>query len=575
MKRRVPALMVPVLLAASVSFAAPAEEPGGLLGWVEDGRGLPVAGAVISLFGKGVGAAGLVTFSDSTGRFFLPSLPAGSYTVRALRPGHVAPARQVTVVPNRELRFTMSLTPEAEAAVAAAGAAADRAAEAARAKPSRENERELTWLLRHKRRSVLEAREAGPRTEGSEAPRTASLDSALPNLGATLELMTHPDGVGLGDELLDGESPAASLSALRLQGRLSETGTWSLGGLVSESGSTSWRMAAEFVLEAGEHEIRAGSGYGTRMLRPVAEGPGARDERVGAIFVQDRWSPNDDVTATVGGRFSHVGFLQRANYIDPTLALELRPAAGSSIQILATRRTLAPGGDLLTLSTLASAPSIAMAAMEEALQAQRTMRAEVAIEETVGNTVVRAHSYYEDSRAHLANAFGGDRSARTLRIYNSGRLSARGMGVTVARSFGSVSGSMTYTYGHGWRSAQGRALPADLQVERVLTFEEGGFHDFVARVETVIAGSDTRVAGLYRVNSLQPDGDPAAVVTSRFDVQLSQGLPFLGGLTHADWDLLLAIRNFYYEADEWAGALDEVAVLNPPRRVLGGIAVRF
>jgi hypothetical protein len=577
MKRRVPALVVPILLASSVGSPA-ADEPGVLLGWVEDKRGLPVAGAVISLFGKGVGATGLVTFSDSTGRFFLPSLPAGSYTVRALRPGHVAPARQVTVVPNRELRFTMSLAPEAEAAAAAAaGAAADaaeKAGEAARPRPpANDNGRELAWLLRHKRRSVLESREAGVETAGSDAPRTA-LASATPDLGATLELMTHPDGVGLGEQLLHGESPAASLSALRLRGRLSETGTWSLGGLVSESGSTSWRMAAEFVLEAGEHVIRAGSGYGNRMLRPALEGPSSRDEHVGAIFVQDRWSPNDDFTATVGGRFSHVGFLRRASYVDPTVALELRPAEGSTIEVLATQRTLAPGGDLLTLSTLATAPSIAMAVMDDALQAQRTLRGEVAIEETVGGTTVRAHTFYEDARSHLANAFGGDRAARTLRIFNSGRLSARGMGLTVARSFGRVSGSMTYTYGHGWRTAEGRVLPDELMTERVLVFDEGDFHDFVARVETVIAGSDTRVAGLYRVNSLQPHGDPTAVVTSRFDVQLSQGLPFLAGFTNADWDLLIAVRNFYYEADEGA-ALDEVAVLNPPRRVLGGIAVRF
>ena len=42
----------------------------------------------------------------------------------------------------------------------------------------------------------------------------------------------------------------------------------------------------------------------------------------------------------------------------------------------------------------------------------------------------------------------------------------------------------------------------------------------------------------------------------------------------ADWDLLLSVRNLYYEADEGA-MLDEVAVVNPPTRVLGGIAVRF
>ncbi|HET8647117.1 MAG TPA: TonB-dependent receptor, partial [Vicinamibacteria bacterium] len=485
MKARVPALMVPVLLAASVAF--PAEEAGGLLGWVEDTRGVPVAGAVISLFGRGVGAAGLVTLSDSTGRFFLPSLPAGSYTVRALRKGHVAPARQITVVPNRELQFTMSLTPEAEAAAAAVGGAAEKAAQGASARPAGESQRELAWLLRHKRRSVLESRREAPSAEdGMNAPRSASLASWLPDLGATLELVTHPDLVGLGDEVLSGESPAASLSALRLQGRLSDTGTWSLGGLVSESGSTSWRMAAEFVLEAGEHEIRAGSGYGTRLLRPETDGPQARDERVGAIFVQDRWSPSDDLSATVAARFTHVGFLERANSLDPSVTVEVRPSDTSSIHAMVATRTLAPGGDLLTLSTLATAPSIALAALHDALRAQRSLRVELGVDENLGASSVRAHAFYESARDHLANAFGANSEAASLRIFNAGRLGARGMGLTVTRRFGHVvSGSMTYSYGRGWRSAQGRALPDDLLVERVLTFEEAGFHDVVARLETV------------------------------------------------------------------------------------------
>jgi hypothetical protein len=571
-KRRVPVLVVPALLAAS--FAFPAQDSnGGLLGWVEDARGVPVAGAVISLFGKGVGTAGLVTLSDSTGRFFLPSLPAGSYTVRALRAGHVAPARQVTVLPNRELRFTMSLTPEAEAAVAAA---ADKAAEEARAAAGRAaaNQRELTWLLRHKRRSVLERNTDAPSAEGVDAPRAASLAPFLPALGATLELITHPDSVGLGDQILDGDSPAASLSALRLQGRLSESGTWSLGGLVSESGSTSWRMAAEFVLEAGEHQIRAGSGYGTRMLRPATEGPSPRDERVGAIFVQDRWEASEELIATVGGRFSHIGFLERANSIDPMVSVELRPTAASAVTASVVTHTLAPGGDLLTLSTLATAPSIAMAEIDQSLRAQRALKVELAVEETQGPLRVRAHAFYQDARDHLGNAFSPRGSERSLRIFNTGRVSARGMGLTVARQFGVVTGSMTYTYGQGRRTPHGSAVPDDLMAARALTFAEADFHDVVARLETVIASSDTRLLALYRVNSLMPEGDLDTLTSNRFDVQLSQGLPFLGDLTHADWDLLLAVRNFYYDSDD-GGLLDEVAVLNPPRRVLGGIAVRF
>ena len=66
----------------------------------------------------------------------------------------------------------------------------------------------------------------------------------------------------------------------------------------------------------------------------------------------------------------------------------------------------------------------------------------------------------------------------------------------------------------------------------------------------------------------------SALNSARFDVQLRQGLPFLGSLTRADWEFLLAVRNLFYETTEGA-TLDEVAVLNPPKRVLGGISVRF
>ncbi len=57
-------------------------------------------------------------------------------------------------------------------------------------------------------------------------------------------------------------------------------------------------------------------------------------------------------------------------------------------------------------------------------------------------------------------------------------------------------------------------------------------------------------------------------------MQLGQGLPFLQTLTRADWEVLVAFRNLFYEAAEGA-TLDELVVLHPPKRVMGGISVRF
>jgi hypothetical protein len=69
-------------------------------------------------------------------------------------------------------------------------------------------------------------------------------------------------------------------------------------------------------------------------------------------------------------------------------------------------------------------------------------------------------------------------------------------------------------------------------------------------------------------------GTSRASTATRFDVQLTQGLPFLAPLTRADWELLVAVRNMFYEASQ-VGFLDELAVQDPPTRVVGGIAVRF
>ncbi len=99
----------------AVRAEAMADDGGGLVGWVESSRGAPVAGAVVSIFGKGIRGGSLITLADAQGQFVLPSLPAGSYTLRAIGTGHQPSAAQhVTVLPNRDALFTLSLTPVGE-----------------------------------------------------------------------------------------------------------------------------------------------------------------------------------------------------------------------------------------------------------------------------------------------------------------------------------------------------------------------------------------------------------------------------------------------------------------------------
>lgn len=572
------ALLVALAACAPSVIARP--PGGGLVGWVEDTRGTPVSGVVISLFGKGVDATGLVTLSDSAGRFFLPSLPAGSYTLRALAAGHLpAPARQVTVLPDRDSTFTVSLTP------LKADAAAPAAASASVEDPGADASAELRWLLRHKRRSVLEdlGQTVPPdaAVSADAAAGSAHLASWLEDLGGSVEVMANPAGVGVGSG--PGGFPALpeSFSVLRLNGRMGTGGSWSLGGLVADSESTAWRAAAEFIIEPGSgHEIQAGSGYGTRLSQPLVsdDREGRVDNRtVGAIFVQDRWQATENMAYTAGARFSYIGFLDDPNHVDPFAAVELKRDDRTRVRGTVASRTLVPGGDLLTLSVVGSAPAMTFAVMDDQLRAERSMHYELAVDQVLGAATVSARTFYEGVDDQLVNAFSGPSEARTLRIVNGGALAARGMGLTVARRFGgALSGSLSYTYGHSWRRE-----PAVVEEAGVLpdlfAYHDADFHDLITRVETFIDCTGTRVIAFYRLNSLSPEVEgkkAATVANTRFDVQLRQGLPFLGTLTRADWEFLLAVRNLYYETGEGA-TLDEVAVLNPPKRVLGGISVRF
>jgi carboxypeptidase family protein/TonB-dependent receptor-like protein len=549
---------------------------GNLVGFVQDPTGAPVSGAMISLFGRGLGGRGMVTHSDSAGRFAVRSLPAGSYTVRALRDGHLpARARKITVLPDRDAILMTTLTPLAEAAAAAVRAAGAKLEEDAPAK------RELVWLLRHKTRSVLESHEADMPEARASASSNTPTSVSLPQLDGSVELLATPSVVGVDSDLLGLESHPGSFSVVRLNGRLG-SGRWSLGGLVAESEGTAWRMVADFVLEPVDgHEIEVGTGYGTHLLRstvPLDE-PGRLGNRsVGALSVRDRWQVTNKLAATFGGRFSYIGFLRESNPVDPSVQFEFTPDQDSRLLASIATRTVVPGGDLLALSTLSSAPALAFARLAEDLRPERATRVELGVQEAIGSSWFKAHTFYEGVHHQLANSFEGQRAEQSLRIFNAGRVSARGLGITVGRRFADgLSGSVSYTYGHSWRGSPLAATPSR-PVPRVLTYRDAGFHDVVARLEAAIDDSDTRLVAFYRFNSLLPGTEGGTAVgpllSSRFDVQLSQGLPFLGAVTHADWDFLLAVRNLYYETDEGA-SLDEMAVLNPPRRLLGGISVRF
>jgi hypothetical protein len=337
-------------------------------------------------------------------------------------------------------------------------------------------------------------------------------------------------------------------------------------------------MAAEFVLEpGGGHEIQTGAGYGAGYARAIlpTENLTAGDRPAGAFFIRDRWRVSKTLTASLGTRYTYIGFLSDAHHADAIVEVEVRSDADTLVRGSFATRTLAPGGDLLTLSTLSASPAITWAELDPSLRPARTQHYELGVDRSFrSGGRLSAFAFREQTRDPLWTAFD---SKEAVRVRNVGDTGLQGVGFTVGQRFGSlVNGSVTYRFGRGVRSGG----PIHGSRTAALSFEEAQFHDLVARLETFIGWTDTRIAALYRLNTLSED-DPdrrsalaTSPTTTRFDVQVTQGLPFLQPLTRADWDLLVAVSNLFYEAAE-GGLLDELVVQDPPTRIVGGISVRF
>ena len=89
--------------------------------------------------------------------------------------------------------------------------------------------------------------------------------------------------------------------------------------------------------------------------------------------------------------------------------------------------------------------------------------------------------------------------------------------------------------------------------------------------------TSTRVIVLYRLSSAfarAASQTSAPAFDARFDVQVRQALPFMD-FSSAKWEMLVAVRNFFRDAAAGQSVYDELLVVRPPKRIVGGLTMRF
>jgi hypothetical protein len=604
---------VPQIALAPQWRAAPSSRQSELYGQVRDDAGQPLAGAVVSA----LGSTAVFAISDQQGRFVLRNLPPGPYLVRAHLQNYLPLRGRVVQVGADRTSSTIRLTRRADAEVprvVAASVGEDPEAdvveaEEAPAPEERHDHDEVAWRLRHLKRSVLKDRQASlvdfddesvlgdslstvGRAVGESARLASALFSDLP-LSGQLNLLTSTSFDRPQDLFsLNGLVPrGVAYLALAAPGA---SGDWTMRGTVTQGDLASWILAGSYVRHRpAAHGYEAGVSYSMqRYLGGNGEALAAmRDgsRNVGSVYALDNWTLSPRMSVSYGAKYARYDYLVDRGLISPRATVTIQPSPDDPLKVRATvlHREVAPGAEeFIPPSTgLWLPPERTFSQISDAaFMPERHDQVEVAVDrELAGRLVVGFRAFRERVDDQMVTVFGvavGETPAEVghYQIGSAGDFDARGWGLTLSRPVGDhVRASVDYTQAQtAWRrrSADLEALAA---VAASVHRNDERIHDLTASVESVVAPSATRLLVVYKFNSAFTaarafDAEPTATV--RFDVQVNQALPFLN-FTSAQWEMLFAVSNLFKEALYENSVYDELLVVRPPKRVLGGVTVRF
>ena len=193
--------------------------------------------------------------------------------------------------------------------------------------------------------------------------------------------------------------------------------------------------------------------------------------------------------------------------------------------------------------------------------------------------VVGIRRFYQNVDDQLVTMFrvapvGTPESVGHYYVANAGAFDASGWALRLStppamRVRGSIDYSVTRANWSRRNAALTDVAPAAYRSE------SENIHDITTSVETDIPETATRVFVLYRVNTAFTRAADLSRpgMDARFDVQVNQALPF--GVAGTKWEVLVGMRNLFRDASNPASVYDELLVVRPPKRVIGGFLVRF
>ena len=581
-----------------------ANDTGLIEGKVTDEHGRPLDGVVISALGGTTAFA----VSDRAGQFTLKQLPPGPYLLRAHRAGFLA-ARSAMVNVRPAARAASSFTMRREGAndaprVAEAGVAAIGAPlEPGEGQPAEREESELAWRLRHLKRGVL--RDAGAmaglpqdddwfitdsfqflgRAVGTSAKAASALFS---DVGGQVNLLT----TGAFDnplQLLQFDR-TSSVAFFSLGAPVGTHGDWTVRAAMNQSDLSSWMLAGGYSVNAAvPHRYRFGMSYsmqryeGGNTAALMAVDP---TRNVGSMYAYDDWALSEMVSIEYGASYAYYDYLTGTGLLSPRVAATFSPARSWRVRAAAMREVSAPGAEEFLPPTTAEylPPQRTFSPLSNSgLQIQEMRNYELGVERALRGAAVSVRIFEQHIDDQTVTVFGLRRDTPSslghYYVDSAGDAVVRGVGLTFTHVITSnVRGSIDYSLASAnWTTSAQPLEYAVLErwVPSALRTSEH-IHDVTTSLETDIPYTATRVLMLYKLNdafaSDERFGSPG--FGARFDVRVTQALPFMNfGASH--WEMLVGVRNLFHESLANTSIYDELLVVRPPKRVVGGLTVKF
>jgi outer membrane receptor protein involved in Fe transport len=600
---------IPAPIAAVTRVAA---AHGELQGVVTDDLGEPLAGAVVSALGSTTAFA----VTDRAGRFAFRLLPPGPYLVRAHLQGYIPPRARMIQVSNAapatsSIALARRAGPDQPTQVLAAGLAGVEQPAAAPIDGSGEDHdhSEVAWRLRHLKRSVLKDADVAAlgdedsfwedsfetigRAMGHSARVASSIFSDLPLNGEVNFLTTT--SFDRPQDLISMHGSPRGVAFVSLNAPTG-AGDWNVRGAMTQGDLASWVVAGSYVRRSpAAHNFEAGLLYSMQQYQggnPVALTAAADGNRsAGEVYAYDRWTARRGLTVEYGARYARYDYLEDDALFSPRVGVTISPTDVLRLRVSASRREIAPGAEEFVPQSvpgvwLPPERTFSPLSMRRGFAAEGVNHYEVAAEHDMGGGVVMGvRAFRQTVTDQMVTLFGVSLPRRTATdvghyyVASGGDLEARGWGLSVSRELtGRVRGSLDYTRTDAEWLGQGPDWGLlSLVAHSANRAESETIHDLTTSVQTQIPVTATRVYVLYKLNSAfaAPEAiDRGGRLGARFDVQINQALPFLN-FTAAQWEMLLTVRNLFREDLIDASMYDELLVVKPPKRIVGGLTVRF